>query len=83
MEVFEGTNKPLKKNKFAETCVDLECVIHSEICQKEENKYFMLMHIWRIYKNDTDEPICKAEIETDTENKAMDAKQGKEGSRRN
>ena len=43
----------------------------------------MLMHIWGIQKNDTDEPICKAEIETDTENKAMDAKQGKEGSRRN
>ena len=37
------------------------------------------MHICEIQKNGTDEPICKAEIETDVENKCMDTKGGKAG----
>ena len=32
--------------------------------QKEKNKHSMLTHICGIYKNDTDELICKTEIET-------------------
>ena len=51
----------IKRNEimpFAETWMDLETVIQS---QKEKNK---LMHIYGIYKNGTDEPICKAETET-------------------
>ena len=32
--------------------------------KKKKNKYCILMHICRIYKNGTGEPICKAEIET-------------------
>ena len=36
----------------------------SEVNQKEKNKYCILMHINIIYKNGTDEPICKAGIET-------------------
>ena len=36
----------------------------SEANQKEKNKYCILMHINIIYKNGTDEPICKAGIET-------------------
>ena len=32
--------------------------------QKEKNEYHILMHICGIWKNGTDEPICKAEIET-------------------
>ena len=46
--------------------VALESVIQSEVSQKEKNKYCILMHIYRIQKNDTDEPICRAEIETQT-----------------
>ena len=30
-------------------------------CQKEKNKYHMLIHICGIYKNSTDEPISKQE----------------------
>ena len=30
---------------FTETWMDLETVIQSEVCQKEKNKYHMLMHI--------------------------------------
>ena len=38
------------------------------------------MHIYgKTYKNDTDEPICKAKIEKDSENKYMDTK-GEKGS---
>ena len=43
---------------------------HSEISQKEKSKYHIIL--CRIQKNDTDEPICKAEIETDVENKRVD-----------
>ena len=35
-------------------------------------------YIWNL-ENSTDEPICKAEIETDVENKCMDTKAGKRG----
>ena len=34
------------------------------------------MHIWGIQKNGTEEAICKAEIETQVENKRMDTKGG-------
>ena len=49
---------------FVETWIDLEKIIQSEVSQKEKNKYRALMHICGIQKNGTDEPICKAEIET-------------------
>ena len=40
--------------------MNLEPVTQSE----EENKYHILMHIYGIQKNGTDEPICRAGIET-------------------
>ena len=43
--------------------LDPETVIQSEESQKEKNKYHMLTHMSGIYKNGTDELICKAEIE--------------------
>ena len=51
---------------FAEMWIDLEFVIHSEISQKEKNKYHILMHVCEIEKNYTDNLLCKAEIETET-----------------
>ena len=36
---------------FAETWVDLETVIQSEVSQKEKNKYCILTHICGIQKN--------------------------------
>ena len=47
--------------------MDLETVIQSEVSQKEKNKYRILTHVRGIQKNGTDEPICKAEIETQTQ----------------
>ena len=43
--------------------MDLETVIHSEVSQKEKNKYHVLMHICGIYKHGIDYLICKTEIE--------------------
>ena len=57
----------IKRNEigsFLETWMDLETVIQSEVSWKEKNKYRILTHICGIYKNDKDNLICKAEIET-------------------
>ena len=57
----------IKRNEigsFVETWMDLETVIQSELSQKEKNKYRILMHLCGTYKNGTDEPVCRAEIET-------------------
>ena len=43
--------------------MDLETVIHSEVTQKEENKYHILMHICGIQKHGIDDLICKTETE--------------------
>ena len=63
MEYFSA----IKRNEigsFVEPWTDLETVIQSEVSQKEKNRYHTLTHICGIYKNGTDEPVCKAEIET-------------------
>ena len=44
--------------------MDLETVIQSEVSQKEKNTYHILTHTYGIQKNGMDEPVCKAEIET-------------------
>ena len=36
----------------------------NKLYQSPKEKYSMLTHICGIYKNSTDKPICKAEIET-------------------
>ena len=49
-----------------ETCMDLETVIQSEVRQKEKDKYHILMHIYGIKKDGTDERVCRAAMETQT-----------------
>ena len=49
---------------FVEMWMDLETVIQSEVSQKEKNKCCILTHICEIWKNGTDEPVCKAKLET-------------------
>ena len=49
---------------FVVRWMDLESVIQSEVSQKEKNKYRMLMHIYGILKNSTDEPSGRAGIKT-------------------
>ena len=57
----------IKRNEigsFVEMWMDLETVTQSEVSQKEKNKYCILTHIYGTYKNCTDEPVCRAGIET-------------------
>ena len=42
----------------------LECIIQTEVSQKEKHQYRILMHIYGIYKDSNDNPICKATKET-------------------
>ena len=46
--------------------------------QKEKNKYCIVTHICEIEKNGIKDLICKAEIETDVENKHVDTKRGRD-----
>ena len=50
---------------------------HTERCQQERKKLCESMLICGIYGNGIDELICKADIETDVENKGMDTKAGR------
>ena len=61
------TIKRKETESFVEMWMDLEMVIQDEVSQKEKTRYCISMHIWGIYKSGTDEPICKAEIETQTQ----------------
>ena len=45
---------------------NLEPITQSEMSQKEKDKYCILMHIYRIYKNGTEEFIYRAVIEKQT-----------------
>ena len=47
--------------------MDLEAIMQSEVSQKEKNKYCILTHIYGIWKDGTDESICRAAIETLTQ----------------
>ena len=72
----------IKRNEivqFAETWTDLEAVIQSEVNQKEKNKYHIISLICGIEKNDTDELICKAEIEAQTQKTNLWLPKGKGG----
>ena len=51
-----------KYRSFVEMWMELESVIQSEVSQKQKNTYCILMHMCRIQKNRTDEPICGAGI---------------------
>ena len=72
MEYYSAT-KGNKTVPFAETWMDPETVIQSEVSQK--NKYCILMKICGIQKNGTNELMCKAEKETQTQ-KQMYGHQG-------
>ena len=72
----------IKRNEivsFAETQIDLETVIQSEISQKEKNKYCVLMHIYGIQKNSTDEPIYRKEMEMQMQRTDWLSQLGKDG----
>ena len=43
--------------------MNLEPIIQSEVSQKEKDKYHIIMHIYGIWKNDTEEFIYRAAME--------------------
>ena len=54
VHVYNGILLSHKKNEielFVVRWMDLETVIHNEVCQKEKNKNRMLTHIYGILKN--------------------------------
>ena len=57
--------------------MEQEFVIQSEVSQKEKNKYRILTHIFRIWKNGTDQTIFKAGIEMQMKRTDMWAEWGK------
>ena len=67
VHIYNGILLSHKKEKigsFVETCMDLETVRQSEVNQKEKNRYHILTHIYGMSENGTDQPVCKAERET-------------------
>ena len=59
----------MKKNEimpFAATWMDLEIIILNEVSETEKDSYPMISLICGILKNDIDELICKAEIDSQT-----------------
>ena len=59
----------IKRNEielFVVRSMDLESVIQSEVSQKEKNKYHMLIRIWNLKNNGSDEPRGRTGIKTQT-----------------
>ena len=56
-----------KRNEFESVVVrwvNLEPTIQSEVSQTEKSTYCILTHIYRIWKDGTDDLICRAGMET-------------------
>ena len=59
----------IKRNAFESVLMrwmNLEPIIQSEINQKEKDKYHILMHIYRIWTNGTEEFIYREAVEKQT-----------------
>jgi len=57
----------IKRNTFESVLMkwmNLDPIIWSEVSQKEQDKYCILMHIYEIWKDGTDDPTCRATKET-------------------
>ena len=57
----------IKKNSFKSVLmrwIKLEAIMQSEVSQKENRQYDILMHIYGIYKDGNDDPIGKIAKET-------------------
>ena len=59
----------IKRNTFESVLIrwmNLEHIIQSEVSQKEKEKHHILMHIYGIYKNGSEEFIYGAAVEKQT-----------------
>ena len=64
---------------FVEMWMDPQTITPSEISQKEKNKYCILTHMYGVDKDGTDESVCRAGIEMQTDK--MDLWHGRGGMR--
>ena len=56
----------LKKNALESVLMrwmNLEPIVQRDVSQKGKDKYCILMHVYGVYKDSTDEPICQAAVE--------------------
>ena len=51
----------------------LEPIIQSEVSQQEKHQYSILMHIYGIYKDGNNDPICETARDTDVKNRLLDS----------
>ena len=75
----------IKGNTFESVLMrwmNLETIIQSEISQKEKDKYCILIHIYGIQKNGTEEFIYRATMERETQKIDIDTGRGEERLRR-
>ena len=67
----------IKKNSFESVLMrwmKLEPIIQSEVSQKDKDHYSILMHIYGIWKDVNDNPICKTEKrDTEVWNRLLDS----------
>ena len=56
----------IKKNTFESVLMRWmnQRLLHNEVNQKEKNKYYILMHIYGVWKDGNNDPICEAAKET-------------------
>ena len=51
----------------------MEPIIQSELTQKEKHQYSILTHIYGIYKDGNDDPICEKAKETKIKNRLLNS----------
>ena len=64
-----GYYSAIKVNEIGssvETWMELQTVIQTKVTQKEKDKYHIISLICGIFKNDTNEPIYKTEMNSQT-----------------
>ena len=66
VHMYSGMLLSFKENAFGSVLtrwMNLEPIVQSDVSQKEKDKYCILMHVYGVYKDGTDEPICQAAME--------------------
>ena len=82
VHIHNGILLSHKRNTFESVLMkwmNLEPIIQSEVSQKKKDKYCILMHIYGIYKNGTEEFIYRTAKEKHGEQTYGHGERGREG----
>jgi len=63
---FYSARKRIASESVLMMWMKIEPILQSEVRQKEKNKCRILLHIYGIWKDGADEPVCRAAMETQT-----------------